>query len=117
MDIRTQTTLLASIVATALGLSLVLRSGRARVLTVYAVFAFTAGAFYLADFRRSVFLSGGLTGWPLRMVIGLRLLSAAVMPSAALGFFLEFLGGQSQGRRTTRRVALCSVVLGRGGAG
>ena len=112
MDIRTQTALLACIVATALGLSLVLRSGRARVLTAYAVFAFTAGAFYLADFLRSVFLSGGLTGWPLRMVVGLRLLSAAVMPSAALGFFLEFLGGQSQGRRTTRRVATFSVVLG-----
>ena len=48
------------------------------------------------------------------MVIGLRLLSAAVMPSAALGFFLEFLGGQSQGRRTTRRVAIFSVVLGLG---
>src|SRR4030095_12816793 len=64
MDIRTQTTLLASIVATALGLSLVLRSGRARVLTAYAVFAFGAGAFYLSDFLRSVFLSGGLTGWP-----------------------------------------------------
>src|SRR4029450_4250509 len=112
MDIRTQTTLLASIVATALGLSLVLRSGRARVLTAYAVFAFGAGAFYLSDFLRSVFLSGGLTGWPVRVAIGVRLLSAAIMPSAALGFFLAFLGGQSQGRRTTRRVAIFSVVLG-----
>src|SRR5215469_2242112 len=112
MDIRTQTALLACIGATALGLSLVLRSGRARVLTAYAVFTFAAGAFYLADFLRSVFLSGGLTGWPVRVAIGVRLLSAAVMPSAALGFFLEFLGGQSQGRRTTRRVATFSVVLG-----
>lgn len=112
MDIRTQTALLACIVATALGLSLVLRSGRARVLTAYAVFAFAAGAFYLADFLRSVFLSGGLTGWPVRVAIGVRLLSAAVVPSAALGFFLEFLGGQSQARRTTRRVATFSVVLG-----
>ena len=106
MDIRTQTALLASIVATALGLSLVLRSGRARVLTAYAIFAFAAGAFDLADFLRSVFLSGGLSGWPVRVAIGVRLLSAAIMPSAALGFFLEFLGGQSQGRRTTRRVAI-----------
>jgi signal transduction histidine kinase len=112
MDIRTQTALLACIVATALGLSLVLRSGRARVLTAYAVFAFAAGAFYLADFLRSVFLSGGLTGWPVRVAIGVRLLAAAIVPSAALGFFLEFLGGQSQGRRTTRRVATFSVILG-----
>src|SRR5215813_13025561 len=112
MDVRTQTALLACIVATALGLSLVLRSGRARVLTAYAIFAFAAGAFYLADFLRSVFLSGGLVGWPVRVAIGVRLLAAAVVPSAALGFFLEFLGGQSQGRRTTRRVATFSVVLG-----
>src|SRR5215469_12628471 len=112
MDIRTQTALLACIGATALGLSLVLRSGRARVLTAYAVFTFAAGAFYLADFLRSVFLSGGLTGWPVRVAVGVRLLSAAVVPSAALGFFLEFLGGQSQGRRTTRRVAIFSVILG-----
>ncbi|HZX43595.1 MAG TPA: ATP-binding protein, partial [Myxococcaceae bacterium] len=112
MDIRTQTALLACIVATALGLSMVLRTSRARVLTVYSLFAFAAGAFYLADFLRSVFLSGGLTGWPVRIVVGLRLLAAAVVPSAALAFFLEFLGGQSQGRRTSRRVAVFSVFLG-----
>jgi signal transduction histidine kinase len=112
MDIRTQTTLLACIVAIALGLSMVLRSSRARVLTAYSLFAFTAGAFYLADFLRSVFISGGLTGWPVRIVVGLRLFSAAVVPSAALGFFLEFLGGQAQARRTSRRVAVFSVILG-----
>ncbi len=112
MDIRTQTSLLACIVATALGLSMVLRTSRARVLTAYSMFAFAAGAFYLADFLRSVFLSGGLTGWPVRIVVGLRLFAAAVVPSAALAFFLEFLGGQSQGRRTSRRVAIFSVILG-----
>ncbi len=112
MDIRTQTTLLACIVATALGLSMVLRTSRARVLTAYSVFAFTAGAFYLADFLRSVFVTGGLTGWPVRIALGLRLLSGAVVPSAALAFFLEFLGGQSQARRTSRRVAIFSLFLG-----
>jgi signal transduction histidine kinase len=112
LDIRTQTALLACIVATALGLSMVLRSSRARVLTAYSIFAFTAGAFYLADFLRSVFLSGGLTGWPVRVAVGVRLLSAAVVPSAALGFFLEFLGGHAQARRTSRRVAIFSVFLG-----
>jgi len=112
MDIRTQTALLACIVATALGLSMVLRTSRARVLTAYSVFAFTAGAFYLADFLRSVFVTGGLTGWPVRIALGLRLLSASVLPSAALAFFLEFLGGQSQARRTSRRVAVFSIGLG-----
>jgi len=112
MDIRTQTALLACIVAIALGLSMVLRSSRARVLTAYSLFAFAAGAFYLADFLRSVFLSGGLVGWPVRVALGLRVLAAAIVPSAALGFFLEFLGGQSQARRTSRRVAIFSAVLG-----
>ena len=112
MDIRTQTALLACIVATALGLSMVLRTSRARVLTAYSVFAFTAGAFYLADFLRSVFVTGGLTGWPVRIALGLRLLSASIIPSAALAFFLEFLGGQSQARRTSRRVAVFSIGLG-----
>ncbi|MGZ3444585.1 MAG: ATP-binding protein [Myxococcaceae bacterium] len=112
MDIRTQTALLACIVATALGLSMVLRTTRSRVLTAYSVFAFTAGAFYLADFLRSVIVTGGLTGWPVRIALGLRLLSGAVVPSAALAFFLEFLGGQSQARRTSRRVAIFSLFLG-----
>jgi signal transduction histidine kinase len=112
MDIRTQTALLACIVATALGLSMVLRTSRARVLTAYSVFAFTAGGFYLADFLRSIFVTGGLTGWPVRIALGLRLLSGAVVPSAALAFFLEFLGGQSQARRTSRRVAIFSLFLG-----
>ena len=114
MDIRTQTSLLACIVATALGLSMVLRADRPRVLTVYSVFAFTVGTFYLAGFLQSIFLSGGLAGWPVRIAVGVRLLAGAVVPSAALGFFLEFLGGQAQARRTSRRVALFSGLLGLG---
>jgi signal transduction histidine kinase len=114
VDIRTQTSLLACIVATALGLSMVLRADRPRVLTVYSVFAFTVGTFYLAGFLQSIFLSGGLAGWPVRIAVGVRLLAGAVVPSAALGFFLEFLGGQAQARRTSRRVALFSGLLGLG---
>jgi two-component system, NtrC family, sensor histidine kinase HydH len=114
VDIRTQTALLACIVATALGLSMVLRADRPRVLTVYSVFAFTVGTFYLAGFLQSIFLSGGLAGWPVRIAVGVRLLAGALVPSAALGFFLEFLGGQAQARRTSRRVALFSGLLGLG---
>jgi two-component system, NtrC family, sensor histidine kinase HydH len=112
MDIRTQTSLLACIVATALGLSMMLRSNRARVLTAYSIFAFIVGSFYLADFLRSVFVTGGLTGWPVRVVLGVRLLAGALAPAAALAFFLEFLGGQAAARRTSRRVAIFSVFLG-----
>ena len=114
MDIRTQTSLLACIVATALGLSMVLRAHRPRVLTVYSVFAFTVGTFYLAGFLQSIFLSSGLAGWPVRIAVGVRLLAGAVVPSAALAFFLEFLGGQAQARRTSRRVAVFSGLLGLG---
>ena len=64
MDVRTQTALLASIVATALGLSMVLRPQHARVVTAYSLFAFSTGGFYLFTFLESVCLSSGLLGWP-----------------------------------------------------
>jgi len=114
MDVRTQTALLASIVATALGLSMVLRPHHARVVTAYALFAFSAGAFYLFSFLESVCLSSALLDWPLRISVGARLLSGALLPAAALAFFLEFLGGGSAGRRTSRRVALLGAFLGLG---
>ena len=114
MDVRTQTALLASIVATALGLSMVLRPQHARVVTAYSLFAFSAGGFYLFTFLESVCLSNGLLGWPERISLGAKLLSGVLVPSAALGFFLEFLGGGSAGRKTSRRVAILSGVVGLG---
>ncbi len=114
MDVRTQTALLASIVATALGLSMVLRPHHARVVTAYSLFAFSVAGFYLFTFLESVCLSNGLLGWPERISLGARLLSGVLVPSAALGFFLEFLGGGSAGRRTARRVATVSGILGLG---
>jgi len=114
MDVRTQTALLAAIVATALGLSMVLRANHARVVTAYSLFAFSAGGFYLFSFLESVCLSNAVLGWPLRIGLGAKLLAGVLVPAAALGFFLEFLGGGSAGRRTSRRVALLSGLLGLG---
>jgi len=114
MDVRTQTALLAAIVATALGLSMVLRPNHARVVTAYSLFAFSAGGFYLFSFLESVCLSNAVLGWPLRVSLGAKLLAGVLVPSAALGFFLEFLGGGSAGRRTSRRVAMLSGFLGLG---
>ncbi len=114
MDVRTQTALLASIVATALGLSMVLRPHHARVVTAYSLFAFSVAGFYLFTFLESVCLSNGLLGWPERISLGARLLAGVLVPSAALGFFLEFLGGGSAGRRTSRRVATLSGIFGLG---
>jgi two-component system, NtrC family, sensor histidine kinase HydH len=114
MDVRTQTALLASIVATALGLSMVLRPHHARVVTAYSLFAFSTGGFYLFTFLESVCLSNGLLGWPERISLGAKLLAGVLVPSAALGFFLEFLGGGSAGRRTSRRVAILSGIVGLG---
>jgi hypothetical protein len=55
MDIRTQSALLASIIGLALGLSMLLRPGRPRVLTNYSVFALTVAGYYLSVFFHSIF--------------------------------------------------------------
>src|SRR5215471_16699292 len=112
MDIRTQSTLLAAIVGLALGLSMLLRAGRLRVLTLYSVFALTVGGYYLAHFFQSVFAASAQSGWSLRMAAGATLVLGALVPSAALGFFLEFLGVRPSAYRYGRPVALLSAILG-----
>ena len=112
MDIRTQSTLLAAIVGLALGLSMLLRAGRPRVLTLYSVFALTVGGYYLAHFFQSVFAASAQSGWSLRMAAGATLVLGALVPSAALGFFLEFLGVRPSAYRYGRPVALLSAILG-----
>ena len=50
MDIRTQSSLLAAIIGLALGLAMLLRPQRPRVLSLFGVFALSVGGFYLARF-------------------------------------------------------------------
>ena len=109
IGIGTQSALLASIVGLALGLSMLLRSDRQRVVTLYSIFAPTVGGFYLALF----FAPLTTQGTTLRFVAqAATLLLGALVPSAALGFFLEFLGMTPRSARNGRRVALLSAVLG-----
>jgi signal transduction histidine kinase len=111
MDIRTQSALLASIVGLALGLSMLLRAERLRVSTLYALFAFTVGGFYLAQFFHHLALSSSLV-WPARMTGAFILIVGALVPSAALSFFLEFLGVSRKLYRRGQRAALLSAVFG-----
>src|SRR6478752_3629358 len=99
MDIRTQSALLASIVGIALGVSMLLRAARPRVLTRFALFALTVGGFYLAQFFHS--LLSGATGWPwaTRVADSATIVVGALVPSFALSFFLEFLNVSRRSQR------------------
>src|SRR5437879_2541117 len=104
MDIRTQTVLLAAILGLALGLSMLLRPGRPRVLTLFSLFALSIGSYYLAHFFQSL-----LPAQPFERIA---ILLGALIPSAALGFFLEFLGVSPSTLRYGRQGAVLSAVLG-----
>ncbi|HVG62259.1 MAG TPA: ATP-binding protein [Hyalangium sp.] len=107
MDIRTQSALLASLVGLALGLSMLLRPGRPRVVTLYSVFALTVAGYYLALFFAGIFSE---PGWVSRIAVGATILTASVVPGAAVSFFLEFLGVPKG--RYGRRLALLSALFG-----
>jgi two-component system, NtrC family, sensor histidine kinase HydH len=111
MDIRTQSDLLASIVGLALGVSMLLRAERSRVTNLYAAFALTVGGFYLAHFFEHLFVDATWY-WLRRISIGGTLILGALVPSAALGFFLEFQSVSPRSGRNGRRVALLSAVFG-----
>src|SRR5690349_7379881 len=91
MDIRTQSALLAYIIGLALGVSMLLRPGRPRVLTLYSVFALTVAGYYLSLFVHSVFPAADYP-WTSRISVGATILVASLVPGAAVAFFLEFLG-------------------------
>ncbi len=112
MDIRTQSALLAAIVGLALGLAMLLRAGRPRVLTLFAVLAMTIGGFYLFQFFTQLF-DEDLSVFG-RIAVRGGLIAGALVPSAALGFFLEFLGASPAIARNGRRVALLSAIFGLG---
>lgn len=110
MDIRTQSALLAAIVGVALGLSMLLRANRPRVLTAYSVFALIVGGYYAAVFFNGIVPPGwrwlGQVGNSATLILG------ALVPSAALSFFLEFLGVRPSVLRYGRRVAFLSALFG-----
>ncbi|MFP2924061.1 ATP-binding protein [Pyxidicoccus sp. 3LG] len=113
MDIRTQSALLASIIGLALGVSMLLRPGRPRVLTLYSVFALTVAGYYLSLFFHSIFPAEAYP-WASRISLGTTVLLASLVPGAAVAFFLEFLGVSKGTHSVGRRLAVLSGVLGMG---
>lgn len=111
MDIRTQSALLAAIVGLALGLAMLLRAVRPRVLTLFGVFAMSVGVFHLSRFLEGLFPwdDGSLVG---RLFLGMTIVTGAIVPSTALSFFLEFLNFSPRAARLGRRASLFSVLLG-----
>ncbi|NOK13806.1 GAF domain-containing sensor histidine kinase [Corallococcus exercitus] len=111
MDIRTQSALLASIIGLALGVSMLLRPGRPRVLTLYSVFTLTVAGYYLSLFFHSIFPAQDYR-WVSRIALGATVLVVSLVPGAAVAFFLEFLGVSKGAHQVGRRLALLSGVLG-----
>lgn len=111
MDIRTQSSLLAAIVGLALGVAMLLRTQRPRVLTLYGIFAISVGGFHLARFLEGLFpfASGSMAG---RVMLGIALCAGSVLPVTTLSFFLEFLNFSPRAARLARRVSLFSVLMG-----
>lgn len=111
MDIRTQSSLLAAIVGLALGVAMLLRTQRPRVLTLYGVFAISVGTFHLARFLEGIFpfADDSLVG---RVMLGVTIAAGSVLPVTALSFFLEFLNFSPRAARYGRRVSLFSVLMG-----
>ncbi len=111
MDIRTQSALLASIVGLALGLSMLLRASRPRVLTLYSIFALSVGGFYLSHFLQALLSTSTGSPWVQRVVLGANIIVGGFVPPTALAFFLEFLGVSERKARLVRRVAYLSPLL------
>ena len=88
MDIRTQAALLAAIVSLALASAALLRDNRTRVFTLFALFCADLFLFSLSVFFLRWAETFGTVWWE-RLAVG----SGALVPAAALAFFLEFLCG------------------------
>lgn len=111
MDIRTQSYLLSAIVGTAIGIAMLLRSRRPRVVTQFGIFAITLSAYYFATFCEQFvpWEGGSILG---RIVLGATIVSGSIVPMTALSFFLEFVGASPRFARTARRISWISAFLG-----
>ncbi len=108
MDIRTQAALLAAIVTLALAVAALLRDNRSRVFTLFALFSLDLFVFSLASFllrwQRTAF---GEVWWE-RVATA----AGALVPAAALAFFLEFLGVARRPARRARNSMLGGSLSG-----
>ncbi len=108
MDIRTQAALLAAIVTLALAVAALLRENRPRVFTLFSLFSLDLFLYSLASF---------LLRWP-QGEFGevwwdrLAVAAGALVPAAALAFFLEFLGVARRPARRARNSMLAGSITG-----
>ncbi len=112
MDIRTQSALLAAIVGVALGLSMLLRRARPRVISLYGILALNVGGYYAASFLHSLVVPGASVQWPERVSLGAVLALASLVPASTVAFFLEFLGIPSARARRVRWWTTATATLG-----
>jgi two-component system sensor histidine kinase HydH len=107
VDIRTQAALLAAIVTLALAAAALLRDNRSRVFTLFALFSADLCLFSLSSFfLRWPEAFGGV--WWERLAVA----SGALIPAAALAFFLEFLGVARRPARRARNAMLAGSLTG-----
>ncbi len=107
MDIRTQAALLAAIVTLALAVAALLRDNRSRVFTLFALFSADLFLFSLAMFFLRWAEAFGTSWWE-RVAVA----SGALVPPAALAFFLEFLGVARRPARRARNAMLLGSLTG-----
>ena len=107
MDIRTQAALLAAIVTLALAVAALLRDNRSRVFTLFAVFSADLFLFSLAVFFLRWPEGFGTVWWDRLAVV-----SGALVPAAALAFFLDFLGVARRPARRARNAMLAGSLTG-----
>jgi signal transduction histidine kinase len=107
VDIRTQAALLAAIVTLALAVAALLRDNRSRVFTLFAVFSADLFLFSLAVFFLRWQGAFGAVWWE-RLAVA----SGALVPAAALAFFLEFLGVARRPARRARNAMLAGSLTG-----
>jgi signal transduction histidine kinase len=108
VDIRTQAALLAAIVTLALAGAALLRRNRTRVFTLFAILSLDLFLYSAAEFLRRLpraSFAGSL--WERIAVV-----AGALLPGAALAFFLEFLGVARRPARRARNAMLAGSALG-----
>ncbi len=107
MDIRTQAALLAAIVTLALAIAAPLRDRRSRVIALFSALSADLFLFSLAVFFLRWPQGFGQSWWE-RLAVA----SGALVPAAALAFFLEFLGVARRPARRARNAMLAGSLTG-----
>ena len=105
MDIRTQTSLLASVLCFAIAAAVLLRPRKRNVHWLFALFGATVAAWYLTTFLARVLEGGPIIG-------RLNVVCAVLLPAAAVQFFRAFVEEEARRATLLNRVSVAvSLVL------